>query len=225
MHEKVKQKKIVIADDHPIFRQGLIKVIDSACGSEKSYKIIAEAGNGIEALELILKHKPDAAIIDIDMPKLNGLEVVRRINAEKIPIAVIIITMYKDEEYFNEAMNLGVMGYLLKDGVLVELIECLETVMESKHFISPKISDYLISRNERIKSLAKTHPQIEKLTKTEMHILKHLSENKTSKLIAEEMFISEKTVENHRANICLKLGLKGRNALLLFALQYKPQLG
>jgi DNA-binding NarL/FixJ family response regulator len=220
MPQKEKQKTIVIADDHPIFRQGLIKVIESS----GFYKIAAEASNGEEALQIIEKIKPDAAVIDIDMPKLNGLEVVRKLNEAKNQAAVVIITMYKDEEYFNEAMNLGVLGYLLKDGVLVELTECLETVLESKHFISPKISDYLISRNERIKALEKSFPELEKLTKTELQILKKLSENRTSRLIAEEMFISEKTVENHRANICAKLGLKGRNALLLFAIKYRTHL-
>jgi DNA-binding NarL/FixJ family response regulator len=225
MPEQVKPKTIIIADDHPIFRQGLIRVIESACEQEQRYKVIAEAGSGTEALELIERLKPDVAIIDIDMPKMNGLEVVRKISAAKILTSCIIITMYKDEEYFNEAMELGVLGYLLKDGVLVELIECLDAVQEAKHFISPKISDYLISRNERLKALNKVHPELEKLTKTEMQILKLLSENKSSKRIAEEMFISEKTVENHRANICSKLGLKGRNSLLLFALQFKSHFG
>ena len=188
---------------------------------EKAFKIIAEARDGEEAIGLTEKLKPDISIIDIDMPNLNGLEVLRKINSSKIPTKPVIITMYKDEEFFNEAMDLGALGYLLKDGALVELIECLETVSENKHFISPKITDYLISRFERTKALIKAYPSLENLTNSEKNILKLISENLTSKAIAEKLYISEKTVENHRANISSKLDLKGRTSLLVFALKYK----
>jgi DNA-binding NarL/FixJ family response regulator len=208
---------IIIADDHPIFRQGLKKVLESG----KKYSVVSETSNGEEALQNIRDIKPDVAILDIDMPKLNGIEILKIIHKEKIPVKTIILTMYKDEEYFNQAMDYGVMGYLLKDSVVIELVECLETIETGKHFISPKISDYLIQRSEKQKSLSNAVPQMQLLTKTEMEVLRHLSENKTSKKIAEEMFISERTVENHRANICSKLELKGYNALLLFALKHK----
>ena len=208
---------IIIADDHPIFRQGLKKVLESG----KIYSVVSETSNGEEALKNIRDIKPDVAILDIDMPKLNGIEILKIIHKEKIPVKTIILTMYKDEEYFNQAMDYGVMGYLLKDSVVIELAECLETIETGKHYISPKISDYLIQRSEKQKSLSNAVPQLQLLTKTEMEVLRHLSENKTSKKIAEEMFISERTVENHRANICSKLELKGYNALLLFALKHK----
>ena len=208
---------IIIADDHPIFRQGLKKVLESG----KKYSVVSETSNGEEALQNIRDIKPDVAILDIDMPKLNGIEILKIIHKEKIPVKTIILTMYKDEEYFNQAMDYGVMGYLLKDSVVIELVECLETIETGKHYISPKISDYLIQRSEKQKSLSNAVPQLQLLTKTETEVLRHLSENKTSKKIAEEMFISERTVENHRANICSKLELKGYNALLLFALKHK----
>lgn len=209
--------KVLIADDHPIFRQGLKKVLES----EKNYAVVAETSNGEETLEKIRETNPDIAILDIDMPKLNGIEILKIIHKEKIPSKSIILTMYKDEEYFNQAMNYGVMGYLLKDSVVIELIECMEAIESGKHYISPKISDYLLQRSEKQKALTNAIPQLQQLTKTEREVLKHLSENKTSKKIGEEMFISERTVENHRANICSKLGLKGYNALLLFALKNK----
>ena len=155
------------------------------------------------------------------MPKLNGIEILKAVQREKLPVKCVILTMYKDEEYFNQAMDYGVFGYLLKDSVVIELIECIEAVQSGKHYISPKISDYLLQRSEKQKALTNAIPQLQQLTKTEREVLRHLSENKTSRKIAEEMFISERTVENHRANICSKLGLKGYNALLLFALKYK----
>jgi DNA-binding NarL/FixJ family response regulator len=209
--------KVLIADDHPIFRQGLKKVLES----EKKYVVVAETSNGEEALVKIRETSPDIVILDIDMPKLNGIEILKIIHKEKIPSKSIILTMYKDEEYFNQAMDYGVMGYLLKDSVVIELIECMEAIESGKHYISPKISDYLLQRSEKQKALTNAVPQLQQLTKTEREVLRHLSENKTSKKIGEEMFISERTVENHRANICSKLGLKGYNALLLFALKNK----
>jgi DNA-binding NarL/FixJ family response regulator len=209
--------KVLIADDHPIFRQGLKKVLES----EKKYVVVAETSNGEEALVKIRETSPDIVILDIDMPKLNGIEILKIIHKEKIPSKSIILTMYKDEEYFNQAMDYGVMGYLLKDSVVIELIECMEAIESGKHYISPKISDYLLQRSEKQKALTNAIPQLQQLTKTEREVLRHLSENKTSKKIGEEMFISERTVENHRANICSKLGLKGYNALLLFALKNK----
>jgi DNA-binding NarL/FixJ family response regulator len=217
MDSSKKTTRVLIADDHPIFRQGLKKVLEP----EKKYIVVSETSNGEEALEKIRETNPDTVILDIDMPKLNGIEILKVIQKEKIPVKSIILTMYKDEEYFNQAMDYGVMGYLLKDSVVIELIECMEAVESGKHYISPKISDYLLQRSEKQKSLSNAVPQLQLLTKTEMEVLRHLSENKTSKKIAEEMYISERTVENHRANICSKLGLKGYNALLLFALKYR----
>ena len=217
MNTSVKKINVLIADDHPIFRQGLRKVIEE----DGKYSVISETSNGAETIEKIRELKPDVAVLDIDMPKLNGIEILKAVQREKLPVKCVILTMYKDEEYFNQAMDYGVFGYLLKDSVVIELIECIEAVQSGKHYISPKISDYLLQRSEKQKALTNAIPQLQQLTKTEREVLRHLSENKTSRKIAEEMFISERTVENHRANICSKLGLKGYNALLLFALKYK----
>lgn len=215
-----KKVKVLIADDHPIFRQGLKKVLEE----DGKYSVISETSNGNETLEKIRELKPDAAVLDIDMPGLNGIEILKAVQKEKLSVKSIILTMYKDEEYFNQAMDYGALGYLLKDSVVIELIECLETIASGKHYISPKISDYLLQRSEKQKALTNAIPQLQQLTKTEREVLRHLSDNKTSREIAEGMFISERTVENHRANICTKLGLKGYNALLLFAVKYKSVL-
>jgi two-component system response regulator DegU len=209
--------RILIADDHPIFRKGLIKTIED----DGRYSVISETGNGSEALELIRKTNPDIAVLDIDMPGKSGIEILQQLYKEHSKVKTIILTMYKDEEYFNESMDHGVKGYILKDSAVVELLECIESIIAGKHYISPMISDYLIDRFEKIKLLKNEEPKLELLTKTERQVMRLLSENKTSREIADEMFISERTVENHRANICTKLGLKGYNALLLFAIEHK----
>ena len=207
--------KVLIADDHPIFRQGLIKALEV----DKSLEIVAECGDGDEALKKIKELKPDVAVLDISMPGKNGLDIVRQIKKQDKIGEFIILTMYKDEEYFNEALDIGVKGYLLKDNAVSDLMECLKSVVKGKYYVSPLISDYLVNRNVKKKELIKEKPSIEDLTETERKILRLIAENKTSKEIAKQLFISYRTVQNHRNNICNKLGLKGYNKLLQFALQ------
>ena len=138
----MKEATIIIADDHPLMRKGLKDIIEG--GSE--WKIVGEAGDGESALELIEKLKPTAAVIDIDMPKLNGLEVVKIINQKKIPVKIIILTMYDKETIFNRAMDLGVRGYVIKDSAVTEVVEALKNVISGKYYISPVFSDFLLKR-------------------------------------------------------------------------------
>jgi DNA-binding NarL/FixJ family response regulator len=207
--------RILIADDHPIFREGIISIIEKDGKSE----VVSSCGDGLEALNKIEELKPDIAILDIDMPKLNALEIVKELNTKNFICKIIILTIYKDEEYFNEAMDLGIKGYLVKDSIANELIECIESVLKGIHYISPVLSEYLITRSDKEKSLLKDKPGLKLLTRTEKNILHLLAENKTSKQIARELFISEKTVQNHRNNISRKLGIKGPHKLLEFALK------
>lgn len=212
--------RILIADDHPVVRQGLINIIER----DPSFQIVAQAGDGNEILSLIRERNPHIVLLDIAMPNRNGLEVLRDAKAKNLPTKFIILTMYKDEEYFDEATELGVKGYLLKDNTAVELLECLRTVSRGKYYISPELSGYLIDRNIKAKSLSREIPALGTLTATEKRVLKLISENKTSKEIAEELFISIRTVQNHRNNICHKLELSGHNKLLQFALEHKSYL-
>jgi len=212
--------QILVADDHTLFRQGLINLLNEA----RLFEIIAEASDGTETLQKIRELKPQIAIVDIEMPGLNGLEIVRAIKNENFPVEFVILTMYKEEEYFNAAMDLGVKGYLLKDNAISDLINCIKSVASGKYFVSPMISDYLINRHERTKSFQQANPALEALSTTEKQILKLISENKTSREIANELYISYRTVQNHRTNICEKLGLKGYNKLLQFALENKAYL-
>lgn len=212
--------RIIICDDHPIFRQGLRQIIKK----QDIWEIVGECGDGNTALKLINELKPDIAMLDISMPGMDGIELARWIHSENLPIKVIILTMYKEKVYFDKAMDAGVNGYLLKENAAVDLISCLNKVGAGEYYVSALLSGLLIKREKQIISFQKDIPAVEKLTETELNILKLISENKTSKEIAEKLFISYRTVENHRHHICTKLKLHGPHKLLEFALENKDRL-
>lgn len=213
-----KSIKIVIADDHPIFRGGLKQLLSV----EESIDIIGEADNGEKVLELINELNPDIAILDIDMPKKTGLEVLRELKSS--PVKVIFLTMYADEDIFEEAMNLGIKGYVLKDSTVTDITDCIKSVIENRYYISPTVSNFLVNRKKKLNELRNNNPKLDRLTPSEMTILKYISENKTSKEIAEILFLSYRTIENHRTNISNKLDLKGSHSLLKFAIENKSLL-
>lgn len=212
--------RIIIADDHPIFRGGLKQIIED----EKDIEIVGEAPNGQKALELIFEKKPDIAILDVDMPEKTGFEVLKELTKSDNPVKVIFLTMYKEENLFNEAMDNGIKGYVLKESAADDICECIRLVAAGDYAISPLISKFLVKRMSLLDKLKKSKPTIEDLTLTERKILKSISENKTSKEIAEEFFISYKTVETHRSNISRKLELQGSLSLVRFALENKAVL-
>ncbi|HOJ08880.1 MAG: response regulator transcription factor [Ignavibacteriota bacterium] len=214
MDEKV---KIIIADDHPLMRKGIKDILEE----NKDWIVVGEAGDGQQTLELFKKLKPDVLIIDIDMPKLNGLEVIKIIKDDESMIRIIILTMYDEEIIFNRAMDLNVMGYVIKDSVVTEIYESVKNVLAGKHYISPSISGFLVKRDVKINTVPNYIAGISKLTPTERKILSLISKNYTSKSIANKLFVSVKTIETHRSNICQKLGIHGTNALLKFALMNK----
>ena len=209
--------KIIIADDHPIFLNGLKQIITD----DGNIKIVGEAGDGENAQRLINELNPDIAVLDVDMPKKNGLEILKETTANGKRTKIVFLTMYKEEDMFNEAMDNGIMGYVLKESAMSDIVECINIVSQNRHYISPLISDYLLKRRVGINELENKNPSIKDLTPTELRILKLIAENKTSKEISGELFISYRTVENHRANISNKLGLKGAHSLLNFAIENK----
>jgi len=212
--------RIVIADDHPIFRKGLRGTIET----DPTLKIIAEAEDGAQALELIQTLKPEIAILDMEMPHKDGFEVIQEIQEKKLPVLVIFLTMYKDERFFNAAMNRGAKGYVLKESAVNDIITGIKAVASGQHFISPLLSTYLLNRHQRTASLAVQKPGLSNLTPAEREVLRLIAANKTSKQIAGELFIAVRTVEKHRANISEKLELRGSHALLNFALEHKSEL-
>lgn len=208
---------IIIADDHPIFRKGLKQVIESSRG----INIVKEATEGKTAFRLIEERQPDIAILDVDMPEMSGLDVAKEIEKRKIKTKVIVLTMYREEDLFNEALDHGVLGYILKDNAAEEILNAIRAVMNNEYYICPGISHYLVNRNTREKRLVKANPGLESLTSSEKQILHGIAESKTSKEIADDLHISFRTVENHRANICSKLDLHGSHSLLKFAFEHK----
>jgi DNA-binding NarL/FixJ family response regulator len=211
---------VLIADDHPIFRKGLLLAI----GTENGIEIVGEAENGQQALDLAEKLKPDIIVLDIEMPVLNGLQVAEELIKRHLPVKIIFLTMYKEEDMFNEAMDLGVKGYVLKESAVSDIVKGIKTVADGRYFLSPSISGYLVSRTNRTRSLLKKKPQLKNLTVTERKVLRLISENKTSKEIGDGLNISYRTVENHRFNICNKLEIHGSHSLLKFAIEYKAVL-
>lgn len=217
MNEKI---KVLIVDDHPVVRQGLSEAI----AEDEAFEVVGRYGNGEEALEILKTAPPDIAILDISLPGISGLGIARQALQQKLPVKIVILTMYTDEAYFDEAMDLGVRGYLLKDNALIEIRHCLRAVSRGEYYICPTLSGQLINRHDRLQVLRQEQPSINDLTPTERNILRLVAENKTSQQIADELCVSLRTIQNHRNNICQKLGLKGHNALLQFALENKSLL-
>ncbi len=211
---------LIIADDHPIVRQGLRRTIET----NGSFKILAEAENGREAVELIEKFQPDIAVLDVDMPEMDGFEVARTVLKKKLEIEIIFLTIHRDEDIFNEAIDLGAKGYVLKDSALGDIVNCLKTVAAGNHYASPALTEHLINRSRRSEILQNEKPGIKTLTPSERRVLHLIGEYKTSREIAEELFISPRTVETHRTNISQKLNLSGSHALIKFALAHKSEL-
>ena len=211
--------RVVIADDHPIYRGGLRQVIES--GSE--YEVVSEADNGESALEMIRRLRPDIAILDVGMPKRDGLAVARSVLAESLPAKIIFLTMYREEKLFNHALEAGAMGYVLKESAAVDLLSCMKAVAAGEHYTSPAITSYLVKRRQP-RQLSTDQNGIDTLTATELRILAMLAECKTSKQIAEALFVSRRTIDHHRANISQKLNIHGSHALMKFALDNKDRM-
>jgi len=214
------QIRIVMADDHPIVRQGLRQMIET----DKNLSIVAEAGDGQTALELIEKHQPDVTVLDIDMPKMDGFAVVRELQKRRINVEIVFLTMHSEEEIFQAAMDLGVKGYVLKDSAVTDIVSSIKSVAAQRPFLSPALSALLLNRRRRAEDFEREQPGLHLLTPTEKRVLKLIAEDKTSKEIGEELFISYRTVETHRANISRKLDLHGSLALVKFAVAHKSEL-
>lgn len=212
--------KVLVADDHHIVRQGIVKLI----GSDPDLEITAEAEDGLQAMNKIRDLRPDVAVLDLSMPRLNGLAVARKAREEKLPVKFVILTISADEEFLDEAMEIGAHGYVLKENTGQDLITAIKYAACGKFYISPLISGHLAEQHKKEKFTAREKASISALTPAECNILRLISEKKTSREIAEELFLSRRTIQNHRSNMCAKLGLRGANALLHFAIENKRNL-
>jgi DNA-binding NarL/FixJ family response regulator len=208
-----KEVTVLVVDDHPLLRHGLRDVI----GRDARFTVVGEASDGQEALRLLTSLKPQIVILDIDMPRLNGLETIRAIRQLPFTVKVIILTMYKEEDMFNAAMDLGAKAYVLKEHAANDIVAALERVDRGESFLSTMMLGAGQRRSERVRELLLNKPQIESLTPAERRILKLIGEDYTSKEIADLLKLSVRTVDNHRQHICNKLKLHGTHSLLKFA--------
>ena len=190
---------IVIADDHPLMLRGLSDFLKS-----KGFNIVGSATDGNSAYNLIVKLKPEIAILDIRMPHLTGLEIAEICKKNQLNTKIVLITFDKEEELYDKAKEFNVYGYILKEFAVEEIETCIEHVLKNEPYFSQEIAQYLNKNPE------KSPDKIHLLTKSELKIVKLISENKTSQNIADELSISVRTVDKHRSNIVSKLELDNK---------------
>lgn len=213
---KVKDKiEIIIADDHMMIRKGLKQLLEL----DGTMKVIAEANDGEECLNLLNKKiHPDILLLDINMPKKNGIEVLEYIKQNKIPVKVLILTVHNEVEYLLKAVDIGIDGYLLKDSSYDELKEAIDVVISGNTYIQPSL---LPALNESMEDYALDKERIECLTKRELDVLRLISEGCSNKKISDELKISERTVKNHISHIFRKIDVEDRTQAAVFAIRNK----
>jgi DNA-binding NarL/FixJ family response regulator len=212
--------RVLILDDHPLVRQGLHQVI----ASDPRLEMAGETDNAEAALKLAQEVKPDVIVLDVNLPGMSGLELAAILQTKKCKAGLVVLTMLKDEQVFNQAMNLGVKGFVLKENAVGEILNCIASVANGDPYMSPSLSGFLLKRRNRAETLATHTPTLTDLTTAERRILKAIAQKKTTREIASELFVSPRTVESHRANISTKLCIKGANSLLQFALEHRDAL-
>ena len=213
---KVKDKiEIIIADDHMMIREGLKQLLEL----DGTMKVIAEANDGEECLNLLNKKiHPDILLLDINMPKKNGIEVLEYIKQNKIPVKVLILTDHNEVEYLLKAVDIGIDGYLLKDSSYDELKEAIDVVISGNTYIQPSL---LPALNESMEDYALDKEKIEWLTKRELDVLRLISKGCSNKKISDELTISERTVKNHISHIFRKIDVEDRTQAAVFAIRNK----
>jgi DNA-binding NarL/FixJ family response regulator len=202
---------ILIADDHGIVRAGLRMLLDR----QEGMSVIAEAEDGVDALEQTIARKPDIAILDVAMPRMTGLQAARHIHEQVPEVHVLLLSMYDDERYLFEALKAGASGYVLKRAADTDLVEAVRAVARGHSFISPHAEGTLL---KRILNDPDGDPT-EKLTPREREVVKLVAEAYTNKEIAAILNLAEKTVESHRANVLAKLGMRDRVQLVRYAIR------
>ena len=207
--------RILLADDHNVMRAGLKLLLERHAG----FKVVSEASDGNDAVEKTLATRPDVVVLDVAMPRLNGIEAAQRINEQLPQTAIIILSMHSDEGYVLRALKAGAKGYLLKDSAESDLIDAIRSVHEGKTFFSPEITKMLME--DYVREIRNRHVEdsYDLLTSREKEILQLLVELKSNKEIADSLKLSLYTVETHRRNLQTKLNLHSFPELILYAVR------
>lgn len=203
---------VMITDDHSMIREGLKNLLEL----DGDIKVIAEAENGVECLEQLNQYFPDVLLLDINMPKMNGLEVLQNIKERHLKVKVLVLTVHNEVEYLMKAIDIGVEGYILKDSESDELKKAINAVYSGETYIQPNLIPRL---NAKMIEKNKYVDKIECLTNRELEVLKLLSVGMFNKEIAEDLSISERTVKNHVSNIFKKLEVTDRTQAAVFAIR------
>lgn len=207
--------RVFNADDHPLLRKGVSDLLIETEDMEWA----GSAGDGKEALEKLRSIQPDVALLDIEMPFHSGLEVARLLLQEGLKTRFVLLTLFKDESFLHNAIEMGIKGYLVKESSEKEILDCIRSVFRGQAYVNPSLTHYLIDQQKKQRTI------LSRLSDHETNILRLIARQKTTAEIAEMLFISPKTVANHRSNISKKLQLTGeQNALLKWAIEHRELL-
>jgi DNA-binding NarL/FixJ family response regulator len=207
--------RILLADDHTIVRQGIRKIVED----QPDWEVVAEAGDGREAVRQALELKPDIALLDIGMPLLNGIEAAAQITRRAPAVKVVILSMHPNEAYITRALQAGAKGYLLKDSADTDLIRALTLVSQGKSFFSPAVTKVMLDDYLRHLATRGVVDRYESLSEREREIFQLIAEGRSNKEIADLLFVSPNTIETHRAHIMEKLDVHSAVELVLFAVR------
>jgi DNA-binding NarL/FixJ family response regulator len=209
------RKKIVIAEDHTILREGLRMLLSS----NPDFEVVGEAQDGLEAIRSVETNKPDLVLMDLSMPRMNGVGAIQEIKKQSPATKILVLTVHKTEEYILTTLKAGADGYVLKDATHSELMLAIENVFSGRSYLSPGISEKVIEGYLEGRKTVKSSTSWDTLTQREREILKMIAEGYKNKDIADYLCISAKTVEKHRANLMKKLDLHSASSLTAFAME------
>lgn len=206
--------RVMILDDHPLFREGLKTIVEKG----NKYKVVAEAGDGKEGISLAREHKPDIMLVDISIPKKNGIQVIRELKDLLPQTHFVIISMHSEADYIVEAFRAGASGYMIKESAASQLLHGLETISAGDIFLDSGISQEVILKMLRAKEEGGFSAEpYSTLTSREQEVMRLLAQGHTTKEVAQQLFVSPKTVENHRSRLMKKLGLNTSVDLIRYA--------
>jgi DNA-binding NarL/FixJ family response regulator len=211
----MEKKKILIAEDHTLVRKGLRSLLTPSDG----WEVVGEAEDGLDAIRRVQQYRPDLIILDLSMPKMNGIAAIKEIKTQSPETKVLALTVHKSEEHILAAFEAGANGYCLKDAPVDELLASITNVLSGKLHLSPEVSEKVLEGYLEGKKKLKSRSSWDTLTQREREVLKLVGEGYQSKEIADHLCISWKTVEKHRANIMDKLNLHSASALTAYAIE------